>query len=230
MQTPGHDYNPEPSFGMNRDPAGVAGIWNSRPAATAFDSPAPAALKPYSGEQQVNTRSFNSYPVNRHYMPEFNQPQPESDNNIWKPLSPYSSYAVNPGIASVNNAGDEANQSHSVPAGADKWDPNTYLYSYMKDNDQSAAPVIPYPRDNSNIWLPSDSYKDNEYPVAAPAFTAKNDSSNIWKPGNTHADRRRSTEERSSYYSAGNSQRNTSVPSTGTEVRKFVWSESAPWN
>jgi len=230
MRTPGRDYSAGPSFGMNRDPAGVADIWNSRPAETAFDPPAPAALKPYTSEPQASTRTFNSYPVNKHYMPEFNDPQPERDNNIWKPLSPYSNYAVNPDMASVNDADDEANESHREPAGADKWDPNTYLYSYMKDNDYSQAPVIPYPRDNSNIWLPSGSYKDNEYPAAAPAFTAKNDSSNIWKPGNTYADRRRSTEARPSYYSTENSQRNTAVPSTGTEVRKFVWSESAPWN
>jgi hypothetical protein len=168
--------------------------------------------------------------VTRHYLPEFNDPQPDSDNNIWKPLSPYSNYAINPGMAAVNDAGDEAKESHREPAGADKWDPNTYLYSYMKNNDYSQAPVIPYPRDNSNIWLPSGNHEDNEYPAAAPTFTAKNDSSNIWKPGNTYADRRRSTEASSSYYSAGNVQRNTSAPSTGNEVRKFVWSESPPWN
>jgi hypothetical protein len=214
---------------MNTNPAGVADVWNSLSAHTAFETQVPATPDPQTRERPISTEPVTAYPVNNYYLPGFNDPQPVDDNTL-KPLTPYSNYGAQSGMSSVTRPDQGANTTNRDAVEAGSWDPNTYLYSYMKDNDASAAPVTSYPRDNSNIWIPSASYRDNAYRTAAPTFTAKNDSTNIWKPGNTFADRRRNTEAGPTYYSAGDSQPVAADQSSGSAVRKFDWSQTSPWN
>jgi hypothetical protein len=225
--------HPGSSSVMNTAPGGIADIWDSH-GASASGWPASVAAKQQMKQQATVNEPSNPYPVYNHYMPEFNTIQPGSEDsvegNIWKPSTPHSSYATQPGIPAVTSTENKpANtNTHSVEAG--HWDPNTYLYSYMKDYDSSQAPVTVYPRDNSNIWIPSAANQHNEYKTAAPTYTARNDSSNIWRAGNNFADRRRNNDNRPSYYSPGTTDHNTSYGSSASEVRKFTWSESSPWN
>jgi hypothetical protein len=215
---------------MNTNPGGVAAIWKSLSAHTAFESQAPATLEPRTSERPVNTEPVIAYPQHNYYLPGFNDTQPV-DDNIWKPLTPYSNYGAEPGISSSALPDEAAATTSGDAVEADSWDPNTYLYSYMRDNDASPAAVTSYPRDNSNIWVPSASYRNNAYKTAAPTLTAKNNSTtNIWKPGNTFTDRRRNTESGPSYYSAGDTQHSTAERSSGSAVRKFDWSQTSPWN
>ena len=229
MPPPARGYTMSPSSAINTNPAGVAGIWNNLSAHTAFESQLPASLNPQTRERSVSAEPVNAYPLNHYYLPGFTDPQP-ADNNIWKPLTPYSNYNVKPAMPTVTSPDEGATGTHRDSAEADSWDPNTYLYSYMKSNESSQAPVTSYPRDNSNIWIPSAGYSDNAFNTATPTFTAKNDSTNIWKPGNTFANRQRGTETGPSYYDAGNSRHGTSEQSSDSAVRKFDWSQSSPWN
>jgi hypothetical protein len=216
--------------GTNTEPAGVAQIWNTPHDDKSSNGPAPAAVTPEPERRAGEHESISSYPVNNNYMPEFHAPAgPASDDNIWKPLTPYSNYAANAALPPAANNDAKPDMSNTGSATTDNWDPNTYLYSYMKSNDATQAPVASYPRDNSNIWIPSAAFQDNEYNRAAPSFTAKNDSSNIWKADDTYADRQRTTAARQSYYSAGDTSRSSSSQSPGSKVRKFVWSESGRW-
>ncbi len=222
-------YSAAPSSVTNTNPAAAANVWNSLSAHTAFETQAPATLNSQTGERPVSTEPVTVYTVNNYYLPGFNDQQPANDT-IWKPLKPYSNYGAQSGVSSVTRANQGSGTTNGDAVEADNWDPNTYLYSYMKDNDVSPAPVTSYPRDNSNIWVPSASYRDNAYRTPAPTFTAKNDNSNIWKAGNTFADHQRNTEATPTYYSAGDSQHSTADQSSGSAIRKFDWSQTPPWN
>jgi hypothetical protein len=169
-----------------------------------------------------------SYPQD-YYLPELQAHEPASDDNIWKPLTPYTNYQADKGVPAAGYSGDESQVSNRDSEDAANWDPNTYLYSYMKGNASSQAPVTSYPRDNSNIWVPSAAYQDNEFRTAAPTVTAKNDGSNIWKAGNTFANRQRDPEAGQYYYQAEGGRGNTTSPSSDTEVKKFAWPEAGPW-
>jgi hypothetical protein len=224
-----HFHSTAPTSAMDTNQTGVAVIWNNLSAHTAIEAQAPASLNPQTRDRPVNTAPVNAYPVNYYYLPGFKDSKPV-DKKIRKPHTPYSNYGAEAGMSSVNPPDEGAGTANSESAEAGSLDPNTYLYSYMKDNNASPAHAAPYPRDNSNIWAPSASYRDDAYKAAAPTFTAKNGGTNISKPGNTFADSRRNTQSGLTYYSGANSSYSTTDQPPGSAVRRFDWSPASPWN
>ncbi len=79
---------------------------------------------------------------------------------------------------------------------SDELNPDTYLYSYMKDQNN----------------------------VRTTAALEAADSFNIWKPNNSFGQRQHNSSTQQSSGSGQNTQQGI------TEVRKFVWSDSAAWN
>ena len=66
-------------------------------------------------------------------------------------------------------------------------DPNTYLYSYLKDNDYTHGSVSSYSRNNSTQMNPASADQDRYYSSAA---AEKSERSNIWKPNSMYPARR----------------------------------------
>lgn len=89
---------------------------------------------------------------------------------------------------------------NSSSAGPDMNDPNTYLYSYLKDTD------------NIHNSVSSQGNSDNS------TVAVKNESANIWKPNNSFPDRRRNTGLVESEFTAN------------SEMRKFSWPETGSWD
>jgi hypothetical protein len=104
-------------------------------------------------------------------------------------------------------------------AGLDTNDPNTYLYSYLRDNDNKRNPGS------------ASAGTDKREGSSSSAVAIESDSSNIWKPNDLYPDRRSD---------AGNSQSNHSAKNTGwaqseitadSGVKRFTWPDDGkPWN
>jgi hypothetical protein len=97
----------------------------------------------------------------------------------------------------------ESTTWNSFPAGADMDDPNTYLYSYLKDNARVSTSA------NQNGSGSS----------AGSTVAEKNDRSNIWKPNGMFPDRRHNAAQRSAPELAANS-----------EMRKLSLLNAGSWD
>ena len=84
----------------------------------------------------------------------------------------------------------ESTTWNSFPAGSDMDDPNTYLYSYLKDNDNMHGSVSSHSRDNSTQMNPASADQDQDYSSAA---AVESEHSNIWKPNSLFPARRSNT-------------------------------------
>jgi hypothetical protein len=147
---------------------------------------------------------------------------PASTIPLYKQYQPASGRAKTDAGAdsAAQTAGDISVESSSWTdyAGLDMNDPNTYLYSYLKDNDNKRASA-------SDSADPDDS--DGS---VRSALADKGDPSNIWKPNNSYPDRRGYIE---------NSQPDNSVQNTGqarsvtanSDITRFAWPEGGdPWD
>jgi hypothetical protein len=196
-----------------------------------------AYTRPLTGRQ--SSASGNSY------YPQ-NAFSGSGSDDIWKPLTPYSTRDANddaaantvpvyqayrsvaiPDATSNNNAIDATN-ARSASAGRDINDPNTYLYSYMKDNNSSLMVVTP--RSWNKGVSSGATFVDpgNSFAFSGPAVVMQDDGSNIWKPNNSLA-RRQHNPGPSASRSAQANRQNSPAPSSNSEVRKFNWSNRS-WN
>lgn len=169
-------------------------------------------------------------------------------DDIWKPLTPYSSrdagdnatantfpvypaYSVEtkPDATSNNNTAEAAN-TRSASAGKGINDPNTYLYSYMKENNSAQRVAAPRFWNNADRAGATFSYPGNSFAFSGPAVVMNDDGSNIWKPNNSLA-RRQHRPGPSASDSAQAARQSASAPATtsNSEVRKFTWSNRS-WN
>jgi len=133
----------------------------------------------------------------------------------------YKQYQPAAGRAKPDSGADSARQSVediSVEsstwtdyAGLDMNDPNTYLYSYLRDNDnkRTSGSVSTDP-DNSDGSVNS-------------AVAVKSDRSNIWKPNNSYPDRRGYIENSQSNNSAQNTERARSELTADSGTTRFAW-------
>jgi len=230
---------------------GVSDVWNSLPAEmpyrveSALPVNAPAQIKPQASQSPF----VHSRESRRAALPSV--PYSDDREDIWKPLTPYVTYpavpdstamakvyppftstsdggvVVPPGARAVNPL---INGNQGETSASNRLDPNTYLYSYLKNPGGSRAAVRPsYPRDNANIWLPPATFRDNGYPTNGTTATNTQGSSNIWKTSNSFADRQRYQKAARSYYAAPDNSAE-SEKSANANVRKFIWSENGQWD
>jgi hypothetical protein len=105
-------------------------------------------------------------------------------------------------------------------AGLDMNDPNTYLYSYLKDNDNKRTAA-----DSSTDPGNSDSA------VGSATTAVKSDRSNIWKPNNAYPDRRSHTGNSQSDNSAQNRGWGRAELTANSATTRFTWPDNGkPWN
>jgi hypothetical protein len=143
----------------------------------------------------------------------------------------YKQYQPAAGRAKPGNGADSAGQTVediSVEsstwtdyAGLDMNDPNTYLYSYLRDNDNkrtsSSASTDP---DNS----------DGSVTVSSTG-AEKSDRSNIWKPNNSYPDSRGYIDNSQSNHSAQNTERSRSELTANSAMTRFAWPDGgSPWD
>jgi len=103
-------------------------------------------------------------------------------------------------------------------AGLDMNDPNTYLYSYLRDND------------NKRTSASDSTDTDNIDGSVNSTLAAKSDPSNIWKPNNSYPDRRGYIEDSQSNNPAQNTAQARSVTANSAMTR-FTWPEGGgPWD
>jgi hypothetical protein len=170
-------------------------------------------------------------------------------DDIWKPLTPYSTRDANddaaassrpayqayrsvaiPYTSSKDNAAESAN-ARSTSAGKDINDPNTYLYSYMKDSNSSQMVVTPRSWNNGAVTGAGAAFANsgnNSFGFSGPAVVMQDDGSNIWKPNNSLA-RRQHNPGPSASGPAQAARQDSPVSSSNSEVRKFNWSNRS-WN
>jgi hypothetical protein len=141
----------------------------------------------------------------------------------------YKRYQPAAGRAKLDNNADSAGQAvedvrvesstWGDHAGLDMNDPNTYLYSYLRDNDNNGASVSASPNSDSSDGSVSSS------------LAVKSDSSNIWKPNSSYPDRRGSIENSQSDRSAQNTGRTRSEITANSAVTRFAWPKGGgPWD
>lgn len=228
------------------------------PAQTARDqdtaAPSAAVSQPVPAKQQAAA----SYSGNRYYSkPQGILPGADAAENddVWKPLTPYSTYqavdrapgrtvplykaygsAVMPAfkenadpIASSNGAGAGGNNLRSPSSGEAVNDPNTYLYSYMKESNTTRFSSSPASQGNSAHAGDAFATGNGSFVYTGPAGVMEDDGSNIWKPNNTLADRRRFRDHAPSYFSGGEPGQAAAAPKSNADVPKFTWSTRS-WN
>ena len=104
-------------------------------------------------------------------------------------------------------------------AGLDMNDPNTYLYSYLRNNDNK----------RTSASAPTD--RDNSDGPAGSTLAAKSDPSNIWKPNNSYPDRRGYIEDSQSNNPAQDTGRDRSELTANSAMTRFSWPEGGgPWD
>lgn len=103
-------------------------------------------------------------------------------------------------------------------AGLDMNDPNTYLYSYLKDNDNKRTSASA-----------STDPENSDGPVSS-TQAVKSDPSNIWKPNNSYPDRRGYIENSQSNNSPQNTGQARSV-TANSDMTSFAWpAGGTPWD
>ncbi len=103
-------------------------------------------------------------------------------------------------------------------AGLDMNDPNTYLYSYLKDSD-------------INRTSTSASEQDNDSESVNSSVAMKSDSSNIWKPNDSYPDRRGYIENSQSNDMAQNSGWTRPELTANNSTTRFTWPvDGVPWD
>jgi hypothetical protein len=103
-------------------------------------------------------------------------------------------------------------------AGLDMNDPNTYLYSYLRDND------------NKRTSASAATDPDNGGGPASSTLATKSDPSNIWKPNNSYPDRRGYIEDSQSNNPAQKTAQARSVTANSAMTR-FTWPQGGgPWD
>ena len=175
--------------------------------------PAPAAVssidvknKQESPAPQLGEKKYNTVPI----IPDFT-----NGDDKWKPLTPFTG----------------TNSFKPQPLPSASYDPNDYLYSYMKDAETPTVSVTSKPaeKSNTNTWISSSTSSGNAN-SATDQKKEKTSNFNIWKMNNSYANRQRYTGGTQRYYSAQNTGRSSSNESANKEVRKFVWSQSQSWD
>ena len=140
----------------------------------------------------------------------------------------YKKYQPAAGRAKTGNGADSAAQtaedisvessSWTDYAGLDMNDPNTYLYSYLKDND------------NRRTSASDSTDTDNSDGSVRSALADKSDPSNIWKPNNSYPDRRGYIENSQPDNSAQNTAQARSV-AANSDMKSFAWpAGGTPWD
>ena len=141
----------------------------------------------------------------------------------------YKQYQPAAGRAITGNGADSAGQTVediSVEsstwtdyAGLDMNDPNTYLYSYLRDND------------NKRSSSSASKDPDNSDGSVSSTVAEKSDPSNIWKPNNSYPDRRGYIENSQSNNAAQNTGRVRSELTANSAMTKFTWPDGGgPWD
>jgi hypothetical protein len=141
----------------------------------------------------------------------------------------YKRYQPAAGRAKLDNSADSAGQAvEDISVESSTWgdyadldmnDPNTYLYSYLRDNDNKGASVS------------ASANPDNSDESDNSSLAVKSDPSNIWKPNNSYPDRRGFIVNSQSDRSAQNTGRTRSEITANSAVTRFAWPKSgAPWD
>ena len=201
-------------------------------------------VKAYAHTQPLTGRQPGA--SGNRYSPQAAFPGSAADD-IWKPLTPYSTRDANDdaaagslpvyqayrsvtmaGTVSNDNAAEAAN-ARSTSAGKDINDPNTYLYSYMKDSNSAQMVDTPRAWNNGASAGTAFAYPGNSFAISGPAAVMEDDGSNIWKPNNSLARRQHNPVPSTSYDAAQGIRQGSSAPSSNSEVRKFTWSNRS-WN
>ncbi len=104
-------------------------------------------------------------------------------------------------------------------AGLDTNDPNTYLYSYLRDND------------NKRTSDSASTDPDRSESTVSSATAIAGDRSNIWKPNDSYPDQRGYTGNYQSDNSAQNTGWARSVTTADSGMKKFAWPiDGSPWD
>ncbi len=176
---------------------------------TAQDNHAPAATAGYSKDTGNEQQPLTSYSAAPGLLYEQYKPAAGGSNS-------------DSGADSVVQTGAHADiysdMRNASSASPDMDDPSTYLYSYLKDNDEVHTSVT------------SSAHPDNSDSSGSSTVAEKNDSPNIWKPNNLFPDRRLDTATWQSSYSEQSSGWARSEQSAKSEVRKSASSEPTSWN
>jgi hypothetical protein len=174
----------------------------------------------YTGEAFINNAG------QKHLAPLMSAGASSADPAATIPL--YKKYQPASGRAKSDNGADSAAQTAedirvesstwTDYAGLDMNDPNTYLYSYLKDND------------NKRTSASDSTDTDNSDGSVRSALADQSDSSNIWKPNNSYPDRRGYIENSQSDNSAQNTGQARSV-TANSDMKGFAWpAGGTPWD
>ena len=223
-----------------------SGVITATPKVRETDAPGstPGNVKAYVHTQPLTGRPSGA--SGNRYFPQAAFSGSAADD-IWKPLTPYSTrdanddaaadslpvyqayrYVAMPDKVSTDNAAEAAN-TRPRSAVKDINDPNIYLYSYMKDSN--SAQMIDTPRywNNGTSAGTALTYPGNSFAFSGPAAPMEDDGSNIWKPNNSLARRQHYPGPSTSTDSAQGIRQGSTAPSSNSEVRKFTWSNRS-WN
>ena len=204
----------------------------------------PGNKKTYAHTQPLTGRQSSA--AGNSYSPQETFSGAGSDD-IWKPLTPYSTRNANDGAAANmlpvyrayrsvaipdatgrDNAAEAANARSASAGSKDINDPNTYLYSYMKDSNSSQMVVTPRSWNKGTAMGTAFANPDNSFAYSGPAVVMQDDGSNIWKPNNSLA-RQQHNPGPSAPNTVQATRQSSSAPSSNSEVRKFNWSNRS-WN
>jgi len=134
----------------------------------------------YTGEAYIGD-SGSAAPVST--IPLYKQYQPAAG-------SPKSSSGADSVVQPAAGVNVDSSTWNSNFAGLDMDDPNTYLYSYLKDNDNMHGSASSHSRENPIQMNPTSADQDHDYSSAA---AVKSERSNIWKPNSMFPARRSNT-------------------------------------
>jgi hypothetical protein len=140
--------------------------------------PVDSGSNSYTGEVYIgDSGSASTVPLYTQYQPAAAAPK-------------FSSSADDSVVTPSTGVNIDSSTWNSEFAGLDMDDPNTYLYSYLKDNDYTHGSVSSHSRNDSTQMNPASADQNHYYGSAA---AEKSERSNIWKPNSMYPARRGNT-------------------------------------
>lgn len=195
--------------GMSTDSGDESGKGYKRAPEITHDPYVATSTAVYSKDMPYKQQPPTPYSNETYYKTVPITPGLTNGDDKWQPLTPHSSYDAPAGfsaatfskhkddnpakittssgdgadavVSSVSYASAASNIVNPRPLASARFDPNVYLYSYMKDTDYLGAPIASYSRDKSNIWVSSSTFPANGYSSVSSKAAVKDRSSNIWK-------------------------------------------------
>ena len=167
-------------------------------------APADSGSNSYTSEASIDDSGSaaltSTIPLYKQYQPAAGRPKSSSgDDSV---------------VVPAKDLNVDSSIWNSSTAGLDMDDPNTYLYSYLKDSGNMHSSIAAHSGENSNQMNSTTADQDNG---DASVVAVKSSGSNIWKPNQLFPRQRQ------------NMARAESALTANSEMGRFTWPDNGSW-